>query len=93
MDELLNYADFGLETLGDLVSRTRFPWLMSNVVDRETGGMLADGVQSHVLEWEGRRVGLIGVVEQEWLDTLATINTDQVNIIINMLYLILSDSG
>ena len=55
--------------------------------------MLADGVQSHVLEWEGRRVGLIGVVEQEWLDTLATINTDQVNLIINMLYLILSDSG
>ena len=75
------------------MSRTRFPWLMSNVVDRETGGMLADGVQSHVLEWEGRRVGLIGVVEQEWLDTLATINTDQVNLIINMLYLILSDSG
>lgn len=69
---------------------------MSNVVDKETGKQLADGAVSHVLEWGGRRVGLIGMhdnivtcrdnmmwllgmVEQEWLDTLATINTDQVD--------------
>ena len=71
--------DFGLETLGELVSRTTFPWLMSNVVDRETGGQLADGLRSHVIDWEGRRVGILGLVEREWLDTLATINTDQVD--------------
>ena len=71
--------DFGLETLNDLVSRTSFPWLMSNVVDRETGRQLADGLRSHVIEWEGRRLGILGLVEREWLDTLATINTDQVD--------------
>ena len=51
---------------------------MSNVVDRETGRQLADGLRTHVIEWEGRRVGLLGLVEREWLDTLATINSDQV---------------
>merc|ERR1719500_885115 len=71
--------DFGLETLNDLVSRTSFPWLMSNVVDRETGRQLAEGLRSHVIEWEGRRLGILGLVEREWLDTLATINTDQVD--------------
>ena len=35
--------DFGLETLGDLVEKTTFPWLMSNVIDNETGRPLADG--------------------------------------------------
>ena len=38
--------DFGLETLGDLVEKTTFPWLMSNVIDNETGRPLADGTVS-----------------------------------------------
>ena len=46
------FQDFGLETLGELVSRTTFPWLMSNVVDRETGGQLADGLRSDRLRGE-----------------------------------------
>jgi hypothetical protein len=37
------FTDFGLETLGDLVEKTTFPWLMSNVIDNETGRPLADG--------------------------------------------------
>lgn len=71
--------DFGLETLGDLVEKTTFPWLMSNVVDNETGRPLADGKVSHVVDWCGRRLGLIGLVEREWLDTLATINPEEVD--------------
>ena len=61
-----------------MVSQTTFPWLMSNVVDNETGRQLADGQLSHVISWQGRKVGLLGLVEREWLDTLATINVDQV---------------
>ena len=71
-------ADFGLETLSSLVSRTTFPWLLSNVVDSETGRQLADGGVTHVLDWGGKKIGLLGLVEKEWLDTIATINIDQV---------------
>ena len=60
------------------MSKTTFPWLMSNVTDKETGRQLADGLISHVMDWGGRRVGLLGMVEKEWLDTIATINSDQV---------------
>ena len=60
------------------MSKTTFPWLMSNVTDKETGRQLADGLVSHVMDWGGRRVGLLGMVEREWLDTIATINSDQV---------------
>ncbi|XP_037787180.1 mannosylglucosyl-3-phosphoglycerate phosphatase-like isoform X2 [Penaeus monodon] len=70
--------DFGLERLIDVASRTNFPWLMSNVDDNETGKPLADGIVSHVMEWHGWKIGLIGLVEQEWLETLATINAEQV---------------
>ena len=44
------------------------------------------GLTHHVVEWEGRRLGLLGLVEVEWLDTLATINQDQVqhHLILNL---------
>lgn len=73
--------DFGLETLSKLVAQTNFPWLMSNVIDNETGRPLGDGRITHVVHWQGRTIGLIGLVEQEWLDTLATINPEEVTFI------------
>lgn len=30
------------------------------------------------VDWWGRKVGLIGLVEKEWLDTLSTINPEEV---------------
>ena len=61
------------------MGRTEFPWLMANVTHKETGRPLADGAVHHIVEWEGRRIGLIGLVEKEWLDTLATINPEEVD--------------
>merc|ERR1719500_137701 len=54
--------DFGLETLECLAGRTEFPWLMSNVIDNETGRPLAEGKMHHIIEREGRKIGLIGLV-------------------------------
>ncbi|XP_050733996.1 5'-nucleotidase-like isoform X2 [Eriocheir sinensis] len=70
--------DFGLERLVDVAERTTFPWLMSNVEDNETGKPLAGGILTHTVNWHGWKLGLIGLVEQEWLATLATINADEV---------------
>ncbi|XP_050300775.1 trifunctional nucleotide phosphoesterase protein YfkN isoform X2 [Anthonomus grandis grandis] len=70
--------DHGLEVLSQWVSQTDFPWLMSNVVDNETGRPLGEGRITHVVHWSGKRIGLVGLVEKEWLDTLATINPEEV---------------
>ncbi len=48
-----------MDTLVEHSERTGFPWLMSNVVDNETGRPLAEGKVSHVLEWWGRKIGLV----------------------------------
>ncbi|XP_050442414.1 mannosylglucosyl-3-phosphoglycerate phosphatase isoform X2 [Adelges cooleyi] len=73
--------DFGLEVLAERVSETNFPWLMSNVVDNETGRPLGDGKITHVFDWHNRRIGLVGLVERDWLDTLATIDPEEVTFI------------
>ncbi|GJQ79237.1 hypothetical protein Trydic_g5481 [Trypoxylus dichotomus] len=70
--------DHGLEVLSQWVAETNFPWLMSNVLDNETGRPLGEGRITYVLNWGGKTIGLIGLVEKEWLDTLATINPDEV---------------
>jgi len=52
-------TDFGLEVLSDRVAETKCPWLMSNVIDQETGRPLGDGKITHVIDWNGRRIGLV----------------------------------
>ncbi|XP_034243359.1 trifunctional nucleotide phosphoesterase protein YfkN isoform X2 [Thrips palmi] len=73
--------DFGLDVLSQWVARTKFPWLMSNVIDNETGRPLGDGKITHVIDWNNKRIGLIGLVEHEWLDTIATINIEEITFI------------
>ncbi|XP_028037737.1 protein 5NUC isoform X2 [Bombyx mandarina] len=73
--------DFGLEVLSGLVAQCKFPWLMSNVIDNETGRPLGDGRITHPYIANGHKIGLIGLVEQEWLETLATINPEEVTFI------------
>ncbi|KAF5300545.1 hypothetical protein FQR65_LT09166 [Abscondita terminalis] len=70
--------DHGLEVLSQWVAETEFPWLMSNVLDNETGRPLGEGRITYVIHSAGRRIGLVGLVELEWLDTLPTINPEEV---------------
>lgn len=74
---ILFLPDHGLDVLSQWVTQTDFPWLMSNVLDNETGRPLGEGRITHVVHWDGRRIGLLGLVEKEWLDTLATINPEE----------------
>jgi 5'-nucleotidase len=39
------------------------------------------------MEWGGHKIGLIGLVEKEWLETLATINPEEVSYIFTFLAL------
>ena len=48
--------DFGVDHLVELADKMNFPWLMSNVRDKHTGRLLADGKRKIVLEWKGKKV-------------------------------------
>lgn len=51
---------------------------MSNVVDNETGRPLGSGKNTFVVTHNDIKVGLMGLVEKEWLDTLPTIDPTEV---------------
>ncbi|XP_068147223.1 mannosylglucosyl-3-phosphoglycerate phosphatase isoform X1 [Drosophila tropicalis] len=73
--------DHGLDILVELIKKTTFPWLMSNVVDNETGRPLGGGKISHFILHQQISIGLIGLVEREWLETLPTIDPNEVTYI------------
>lgn len=48
--------DYGLENLVSVTEKTKFPWLISNVLDIETGRPLAEGKIMEVIEKDGKKV-------------------------------------
>jgi 5'-nucleotidase len=55
-----------------------FPFLLSNVIDRKTGTQLAGARRTLIVEHAGLKLGFMGVIEEEWLATLACIEPSQV---------------
>ena len=47
--------------------------MISNVKYKPTGRNLAEGETFVIKECKGRRIGFIGIVEYEWMATLATV--------------------
>ncbi|CAG8484242.1 16332_t:CDS:2 [Racocetra persica] len=68
--------DFGLPTLKGLISLTNFPWLLSNVVDSKTDESPAGSKKFVVLEKGGLKLGIVGLVEKAWLETIPNLPSD-----------------
>lgn len=62
--------DFGFPQLKKLVADTHFPWLLSNIIDDQTGKVPETMAELHILERAGVRIGFIGLVEREWIATI-----------------------
>jgi len=70
--------DHGVDNLVTLCKQMTFPWLLSNVYDILTGEPLADAQVTCMLDWQGKKIGLMGLVEVDWLATLSTVDPDDV---------------
>ncbi|KAI0256509.1 Metallo-dependent phosphatase [Lactifluus subvellereus] len=64
--------DFGYPHLCTLIQDTKFPWLLSNIVDTTTSQVPENLLEFYVLERRGVRIGLIGLVEKEWIGTVSS---------------------
>ena len=76
---LILLTDYGLERFSANQKMSEFPWIISNVTDSETGAPLGGGKVSHILEWEGRKIGVIGLVEKDWLESVSVLDMDNID--------------
>ncbi|KAH0830270.1 Metallo-dependent phosphatase-like protein [Lanmaoa asiatica] len=61
----------GYPHLSKLVDDTKFPWLLSNIIDENTNNVPEHLHLFKVLERSGVRVGIIGLVEEAWISTVS----------------------
>ena len=61
--------DFGPDVLKERMKESRFPWLGANVIDKRTGKPFADTPPYVIREFEGVKVGIIGLVLPETKST------------------------
>nr|XP_015221588.1 PREDICTED: trifunctional nucleotide phosphoesterase protein YfkN-like isoform X2 [Lepisosteus oculatus] len=71
--------DFGVDLLEEMAPKMNLPWFLSNVYDRFTSQPLGHGMVSSVFNWDGLKIGIMGLVEEEWLDTLGTVNKSNID--------------
>jgi 5'-nucleotidase len=57
--------DFGPEVLRERMKESHFPWLGANVIDKRTGKTFADTPPYVIREFEGVKVGIVGLVLPE----------------------------
>jgi len=60
------------------MAESNFPYLLSNAVHARTGEPLAGARRWAVVDHEGVRVGLMGLIEEEWLATLTCLEPGDV---------------
>lgn len=66
--------DFGVDHATSCTNQMKCAWLLGNVEDRFTQKNLAGGGDSFIVTRNsGLKIGIIGLVEEEWLDTLSSI--------------------
>ena len=47
---------------------------LANVIDLNTGKPLGDGLPKISMEWDGRKIGFVGLVEECWIYLLGTVD-------------------
>jgi 5'-nucleotidase len=84
--------DFGIDPLKAALQGMNFPWICSNLRDKSTTEVLATttnskgertGINKIIQNWKTKegnslKVGLIGLVEVEWLETLNKVSLDDI---------------
>lgn len=69
----------GIENLEERMETTSFPWILTNAFDKVSGLPLASCHEALVIDWHGVKIGLMGLIEREWLETLPTIDPSDVD--------------
>ena len=73
--------DFGVNQFQNLASQCTFPWLLANVLDPALGKDVPLGNAKRTIiltSSNGIKVGVIGLVEREWLETINSLPPDLV---------------
>jgi len=59
--------DFGPEVAAQRVKESKFPWVATNLVDKRTGEPYVGAIRWALVDWNGVKVGVLGLIDN-WLE-------------------------
>ena len=62
--------ELGIEPAVALMAKTKKPWLMTNLLQKESGNPIADCLTSYVINKNEFKFGFVGFADKEWFDIL-----------------------
>jgi 5'-nucleotidase len=68
--------DFGKEAFIKLRDKTNSPWLCTNIFEYGTTDPLCGCLDHYIMDHKGVKIGFLGLAEDEWLDSIITLNED-----------------
>eukprot|EP00921_Rhytidocystis_pertsovi_P015804 GHVQ01025053.1.p1 GENE.GHVQ01025053.1~~GHVQ01025053.1.p1 ORF type:complete len:651 (+),score=39.48 GHVQ01025053.1:1039-2991(+) len=68
--------ELGVGELEFLSGASRFPWIMSNVCDKNSGAMLANASRYKLMPWGSLKLGLMCLGGVEWMSTLHKVSPE-----------------
>ena len=76
---MVSMTQFGVDTLVTRMRETEFPWVLSNAFAVDSGLPLAGCRETVIMDYHGIKIGLIGLIEEEWLATLPMVEASSVD--------------
>ena len=61
-------VDMGIEHAKSLIAKTNCPWILSNIIQKDSGKQFCDVEPFHIIERDGFKIGFLGFAEAEWFD-------------------------
>lgn len=73
--------DIEIDKLSILIQKTGFPWFVSNLYDKAKNKPLMDSKEYYVFERNNKKIGVVALVEQDWVLDLVTIDQEDIRYI------------
>lgn len=73
--------DIKLDLLNGYLNRFKFPWILSNLFDKNTKKPLMNSPEYYIVQKGNAKVGLIGLIEEEWIMSAPYIDPNQIEFI------------
>ncbi|CAH8597004.1 unnamed protein product [Schistosoma intercalatum] len=73
--------DYGMNNFNECMKQCNFPWINSNVYDKELNELLGTKLQYKIIDYNNEiKIGIIGLIEKEWIEVIPCFTTSNIDV-------------
>ncbi|CAH8636698.1 unnamed protein product [Schistosoma rodhaini] len=72
--------DYGMDIFQECINQCNFPWINSNVYDKESNELLGTQLPYQIMIHNDLKIGIIGLIEKEWIEVIPCFTLSNINV-------------